>query len=246
VRATLLVLIVLAGQPGRAQMPPEAVTQRFTEAQQAYDAGEPERAVEALEAIASSGWMSPELWFNLGNAWFRAGDPARAILNYRRALWLRPGDPDLQANFRFTVERAGAAVPEPSWVSAWMRRVSPEGWKRLLLGAWWGGALALGLAWLWPRGQRVLRGLALVAVPVLGLAGWGVQAGETLATTAEAVVLTAQAEMRSAPTPSATALVRLPAGSLVEIVEEGGSWLRVRSDKETGWLPTAQLARVRP
>ena len=238
-------LLLLWGAPcARAETAPAAVTQAFAEAQKAYDAGEPGKAVEGLEAIVAGGWIAPEVFFNLGNAYFRAGKPGLAVLNYRRALWLNPGDADLRANFQFAVERAGASVPEPWLAVEFLRSLSRETWKRVALLGWWSGGLLLALG-LFNRRVRlplpaVLGGASLLVV--LGLLG--MRAAGSLATTREAVVLAANLEMKSAPTADSTALVRLPEGSIVHIQEDGGSWLRVRSDKDSGWLPAQKVGRV--
>ena len=47
--------------------------------------------------------------FNLGNAWLRLGKPARAILDYERALVLAPHSAAIAANLGAAQERAGLA-----------------------------------------------------------------------------------------------------------------------------------------
>ncbi len=68
-----------------------------------------ERYAEAAaeyERILAAGLESGPLYFNLGNAYFRAGDVGHAILAYERARRLMPGDPDLRANLRFARDGA--------------------------------------------------------------------------------------------------------------------------------------------
>src|SRR5206468_976205 len=75
----------------------------------------PEAAAE-YEKILAAGYESGNLYFNLGNAWFRAGDTGRAILEYERARRLLPRDPDTRANLGYARSLAGEADDEtPVW-----------------------------------------------------------------------------------------------------------------------------------
>ena len=238
-------LALSLGWTTRAEPAPAAVTQAFAEAQKAYDAGEPQKAVQGLEAIVAGGLVSPEVFFNLGNAYFRSGKSGQAILQYRRALWLNPGDPDARANFQFTVERAGASVPEPWLVVEFLRGLSRNTWKTVALAGWWAGGLLLALGLFLPRLRLPAPAVIAVSAMLIGLGLAGMRAAGSLATSREAVVLVPNLDMKSAPTPDSTALVRLPEGSIVHIQEDAGTWLRVRSDKDSGWLPAGKVGRVR-
>jgi hypothetical protein len=66
-----------------------------------------------LESIVADGVHSGALYYNLGNAWFRAGEFGRAILNYRKARPYRPRDPYLEANLQQTLASAPGRLPDP-------------------------------------------------------------------------------------------------------------------------------------
>jgi len=97
-----------AAPPSRDQQ-----LQLLLDAQRAFDRGaalrradpsEAQRAfresAEAFAAVADSGMHSSNLYYNLGNAWLEAGHVGRAIVNYRRAERLAPGDGELEHNLR--------------------------------------------------------------------------------------------------------------------------------------------------
>jgi tetratricopeptide (TPR) repeat protein len=67
-------------------------------ANQAYEKGEYLQAAAGYEAIIRYGIHNSDLYFNLGNAYFKHGDLGRAILNYRRAHRLAPRDSDILTN----------------------------------------------------------------------------------------------------------------------------------------------------
>ena len=64
-----------------------------------------QEAARRFETLAAAGIVNGRLEFNLGNAWLQAGDLGRAILHYRRAERLIPGDPRLQDNLKLARAR---------------------------------------------------------------------------------------------------------------------------------------------
>src|SRR5438552_16860049 len=86
-------LILSAGPVVFAQSDAE-----FAKANQDYAAGHFKEAIDEYESLVRSGQWSANLFYDLGNAYFRAGDFGRAILNYERALALEPRHPETQAN----------------------------------------------------------------------------------------------------------------------------------------------------
>ena len=70
----------------------------FQQGNQRYQEGDFAGALEAYQALLNGGLESADLYYNLGNAFFKTGNLGRSILNYERALELRPGDADVRAN----------------------------------------------------------------------------------------------------------------------------------------------------
>jgi hypothetical protein len=66
-----------------------------------------------LELIVADGVRSGAVYYNLGNAWFRAGEFGRAILNYRKARPYRPRDPYLEANLQQALASAPGRLQDP-------------------------------------------------------------------------------------------------------------------------------------
>src|SRR5690554_2498290 len=75
----------------------------------AYRQQDYKRSAELYETLVSqsieSDMVSSEIYYNLGNAYFRDNQLGKAILNYERALLLDPGDSDIRHNLRFANNR---------------------------------------------------------------------------------------------------------------------------------------------
>ena len=79
------------------------------DASEAYRKGDYKKSIELYEKVIADhlakGDESPEIYYNLGNAYFRDNQIGKAILNYNRALLLSPGDSDIRHNLRFANTR---------------------------------------------------------------------------------------------------------------------------------------------
>ena len=78
---------------------------KFKEANELYANGKYTEAAELYNTLITDDYLSPEIYYNLGNAYFKLNQIPQAILNYERALKLKPDYEDAifnlkQANFR--------------------------------------------------------------------------------------------------------------------------------------------------
>ncbi|MBI4428120.1 MAG: tetratricopeptide repeat protein [Ignavibacteriales bacterium] len=102
-----------------AQSPEEL----FSKGNESYRSGQFQAAVKEYESIINQGYSSSELYFNIGNAYFRLNKIAPAVLAYERAARIRPGDPDIVHNLKLAnlkiIDRIDP-VPE-LFIFQWMR-----------------------------------------------------------------------------------------------------------------------------
>lgn len=216
----------------------------FALARQAYDAGRFDEAVQRYDALLAAGYADGALWYNAGNARFRAGATGPAVLAYRRAWRQTPADPDVAANLAFALTQAGAPAPAYGRGMEFLLSQSRARWMRLAYGGYAAAVLLLmtGLLWRMRRGLFVrLAGLA--AVPLaLGLAG--AAAWMRFDRAPEAVVMAKGREALFAPLADAKPHFAAPEGVIVRVVEARGDWRRVELGARTGWLKSADLTLV--
>ena len=112
-KIALVLAASLCGVARAADAPPPKA---FDDAARAYDAGKFSEAREDYESLVSAGNYSANLFYDLGNCWFRLGEPGKAILNYERALALEPGHPEARANAAFVRVQTGALVEGKRWM----------------------------------------------------------------------------------------------------------------------------------
>lgn len=190
----------------------------------------------AVAVLGSAGpYASGHVHYDLGLAWYRAGDTPRALAHWRRARQLRPRDPWVVHDLAFArAELEG--VPDPVGAPAgWLALVTPT--EAGLLGV---GVLAL-FSWLALRWRREEVGLgSVLGAGALGLAlgGVAVHAAAVQRAHPVAVVVDAPAPLRVAARPGATERAELPPGTEVRVEARASGWLRVQTgDALQGWVP---------
>ena len=216
----------------------------FDQANKLYEQGRFKDAAAAYENMARNGQASPALYFNLGNALFKAGEVGRAILNYRLAERLAPRDPDIRANLKFVRNGVGAGATAPApWWQRWTGHLTLNEWTVLTAGAlWlWFGLLALG-QWR-PVLRKSLSGYtatvgvgAAVLALCLGVAGYN-RFGITTA-----IVTANEATVRLGPLDESPSYFTVPGGAELTVLDSKGDWLQVSDGvKRPGWLRREQV-----
>jgi hypothetical protein len=104
-----------------AQLPGQHPSARdlFERGNELYEAGEFEDAAAVYGEAAQLGVASADLYYNFGNAYYKAGYPGRAVLMYERALRLAPRDDDTKTNLQLvkSLLRDKQFVEEPGFVA---------------------------------------------------------------------------------------------------------------------------------
>ena len=127
-----------------------AAAQTKAEADSAYVQEDYEKAISIYNQLLETGVSAP-VYYNLGNAYYRKGDMAHAILAYERAYLLDPGDADIRFNLQLArTKTVDKITPESEmFFITWFRQLidlcSADQWGRAvvvcfaLFGRFWSG-----------------------------------------------------------------------------------------------------------
>lgn len=211
-------------------------------------------AIEAYENLLADGWESADLHYNLGNAYYRNGQNAKAILNYERALRLRPSMHDAKENLALANSHtADRITPLPQlflvrWYNALLTHTSPLFWRILwlcllaLLGAAVVGFRLGGSATF--RKTTFLAGIIIILL-------WAAASVLLFASTAhsrthnDAIVMEPAVAVKSSPEQQSTDKLILHDGTKVSLLDELTGWSKIRlADGTTGWCPTESIERI--
>jgi len=243
-------LVVALATATHATAPAETPNTIFFHANALYGEERWAEAAAEYERVVAAGWESGNLYFNLGNAWFRAGDVGRAMLDYERARRLIPRDPDLHANLSYARELAGSTGEDAVWARLLFPLAGRATTDELLgvasalyvaLMALLTVALFVPVAAPSARWAAAVAGVALVVV--LSSAGWRLA---TLDLPAWAVVVAHdEATVRFEPSAGGTAHFQAKPGTVVRVLGAREGWAQVeRGDGRRGWVEQAAVATI--
>lgn len=224
----------------------------FREANALYGQGKYAEAAEAYRGIADRGFSGAALYYNLGNAYFKQGVLGRAVLNYRRAWKLSPGDPEIAKNLEYALENVRddlAALPLPIWERARLLIV-----RQLPLGAWIalasslyflaGGVVLLSL--LVPSLRRPAGTVLKVLLVLLLTSALCAALAYAYYRTPRAVIVEREVEVRYGPQEKDAVAFALHEGSEVRVVREDRSgWVQISlPDGKSGWVNATAAEKI--
>jgi tetratricopeptide (TPR) repeat protein len=219
----------------------------FSKANQEYAQKHFKEAISDYEALIRDGQWSANVFYDLGNAYFRAGDFGRAILNYERALTLERHHPEATANLQIARDEAGALEFQSSWPDRYLQIASVSQYSIAAAVAFWVAAFCLA-ALIFTR-RRSAAMVSLLVVMLLVFAGsifavWQLECGRK--GDALGIVTGKNVQARLATADTANAILALPPGSEIKILSTRGDWIYAALPNNLqGWIPAKNAEQVR-
>ena len=245
-RAPFVVLVVLL-----LSVPMMAGAVTKTEADSTYAQEHYQKAAQQYEQLLKKG-VSAELYYNLGNCYYRMDNITLAVLNYERALLLSPGDKDIRFNLQMARSKTiDKIVPESemffvTWYRSLVNLMSVDAWARMALISLV-AAIILALAYLfanpvWLRKLGFFGGLFFVIIFLMSnLFAW--QQKKAFVYRSGAIIMRSAVNVKSTPSKNGTDLFILHEGTKVNITDATmRGWKKIRvADGKEGWLETKEI-----
>jgi tetratricopeptide (TPR) repeat protein len=229
--------------------------QVFDAADKSYIQGDYKAAVLKYEQILSENKVcNTELYFNLGNAYFKLTDYPNALLNYERALKLNPNDEDIRFNISIANSRLEdkiETVPElfyKRWFVSIRQMASADVWGIVFIVSL---LISSGCFFLYVLGNAIVlrklgfyAGLMMLVASCLFLS-LGISMYKQQTNHNQAIVFSGSVPVKSSPVDSGTSLFVIHAGTKVNLIDELGDWVKIQlADGNEGWLPLSDLERI--
>lgn len=211
-------------------------------------------AIEHYESVIASGMTSADLYYNLGNAYYREGQMAKAILNYERALRLRPSMDDAKENLALANSHTADRITElprlflVRWIDWLCSSVTPATWRvvwLLLLAAVGVSVVLLRLGRSLPLRKAGLVGAIISAVLLIIATVFLFSATAHFNSHSQAIVMEQTITVKSSPEQKSVDKMLLHEGTKVDILEELSGWYKIRiADGTTGWCQSSTIERI--
>lgn len=249
----LLPLMLFSLLSPLSSLPSQAMTKQNGD--QEYARGNYTQAIADYQAVLRTDGPSAEVYYNLGNACYRADRLPQAILAYERALRLRPGYSDARFNLELArTKTIDKFAPEPElFITTWTRWVvnlgSADQWAVTSIVSL-AAVIALVLLFLFARRLAVRKAgfyagvAALLVFAVAMVCGYAQQSA--LENRRGAVITAPTVSVRKTPATTAEETLVVHEGTRVDIEDRSMSqWRQVRlPDGREGWVLTRQLEEI--
>ena len=189
---------------------------------------------------------SSQLYYNLGNAYFRDNQIAKAIVNYERALLLDPGDSDIRHNLRFARTHIEDKIDsiDNFFINKWVRSLqnlySANSWATLSIVLFILLIIATGVYMISSR--IIIRkisfysGLVLISLVIISNV-FAFKQKRKITNRSTAIVMSASVSIYTSPDAHSQELFRLHEGAKVNIKREEGRWIEIQiANGSVGWL----------
>jgi tetratricopeptide (TPR) repeat protein len=245
------------------------LTSLFTQANTQYAEGNYAEAAAQYEQILAD-HPSADVYYNLGNAYFKQNELAQSILAYERALQIDPSHKDAKYNLQFAQSYIKGQIKQnneidnehrikntPSFLIAkWLKPIRDA----LNLQTWMIISIALFISTLiclllfafsntvWIRKTTFYTSIVALLFSIMAIANAASlhkqEKTPRESQRKEAIITQGIVNALSAPDSSGKKLFPLYEGIKVEIIETNGDWCRIHVSDLTGWILAAHLERI--
>ena len=210
-------------------------------------------AISLYDSIITTGLESSELYYNLGNCYYKTNDWANAIWNYEKSLQLKHNEKTVHNLKLANLKIIDRIVPLPQlfykkWWNNLNQTFNTQFWQILAL-------LSIGFIFIFRiislftslKSKLFTKIFSVTTVILLFLAHGNLKYPESLNPSSypfhnnfckkEAIIFSETTTVNSAPTISSTNLFTLHQGSKVEVIDSIGDWINIKiANGNSGWI----------
>ncbi len=219
-----------------------------------YSKGNFENAVKLYESITNKGLEAPELYFNLGNAYYKSNNTAYAILNYERAKKLNPNDEDINVNLKLAnqkIEDKIDVAPQlflTEWKDGIVHLMTEKAWSVLCI---FSVVIALLLFAIYvSTHNRTIKQISFfggtIFILTSGILFFIAEHKYYLTKySSDAIITSASITATGSPNEKGTKLFILHEGTKVNITQEDNNWTEIKiANGNVGWIQSNTLTAI--
>ena len=249
----LFIIILSIGHFYGASQSAEDSDKVFQDANLAYSKGDYTKALSSYEGLINQKLQSSELYYNLGNTYFKSNKIGHAILYYEKAKLLAPNNKAINKNLNIAREQVESDILEiPDFLPVRLWRGLSNTLGPLM---WIIIQMLMGILLLWgistffkdnKRGKRLKSGAIIATAIVMLIISYA--AGKTSHNMSllhdQGIILTSSM-MKSAPDNRSDNIELLSEGVKIQLLDEIDNWYKVRlMNKNIGWVPNESFDRI--
>jgi len=228
--------------------------QLFVEGNKLYKQEKYNQAIESYLQAIKTNKVSPELYYNLANAYYKTNKVAPSIYYYEKALQLNPNDKAAATNLGLAKQMTLDNI-EPMPKTIW-QKLSKNTIQKLHYNTW--AYIAVGFIFLFAllflryhfsnetATKRILFITSILSAVFTLLSVWF--AFQTYAIDKNnhyAIIYTPETSIKNAPALSAEKVFDLHEGTKVKVLKTKDNWKKIKiADGQTGWIVASELKEL--
>ena len=223
----------------------------FVAANNHYKNGKFETAIENYQKIESQNFISSELYYNLGNSYYKLNKVGPSIYYYEKALQLNPLNEDVKKNLVFAKRLALDNIQElPQTFSQkintnYLQKLSYDNWAILVVVFSVLGSLLFLFFFFGetPSKKRlyftISMGVFFLLITTLTIT---YKQYDLSKSNIEAIIFAEKTEVRNAPTLNSEKVFTLHEGTKVNVLDRVDHWEKIKiADGKIGWIDSNDL-----
>lgn len=245
----LIFLILLIWNPAFSQS-----ESFFEQGKEFYKNGDYQQAIDSWKQILDQGQTSAELYFNLGNAYYKLHRTGESIYYFEKALQLSPRDPEIKNNLAFAENnKIDVIQPLPQsifnkWYQNLIGLFSNENWAILtaVFSFLFAAAFLIYYFSAKEKNKRLFFALSMVMsfffIISLTLSFLSYDDSKK---DRSAIIFADKLDVKSEPSIGSNSIFILHEGTKVKIIGKEGNWNRIKlADGKDGWAPSSEMKEL--
>lgn len=235
-------------------LPVGAQTNELKQANESYSKRNFGVAAKQYEEIIKKVGVAPELYYNLGNAYYKLNETGLSILNYERALKLAPNYSDAKFNLEIAQLKVVDDINQvptfflDRWVDRCIELLNSNQWFYVSISTF---ILCLMFAFFFVFGPtRQFRKMSfyfavgLISFSCLSVIFANVRKNQLLSSD-EAIIMVGVVTAKSSPDKSGTDLFQLHEGTKVDVKSSLGDWIEITlGNGSIGWVEAVNVQKI--
>ncbi len=224
----------------------------FSSANEAYANGEYTAALNGYNQLIADENRSVQLYYNLGNTYYRLNEWGKAVWAYERALKINPSHVNSAFNLNFVNQQTKAEINHEqggigSWLKAHLFGISINFWAYFSL--IFGGCFALTAYFFLTTKNQKIKNVSLSAslitfVLLIGGIGLAYYNALELTTKTEGIIIVRTAAIQSEPTEDSESNFDLKEGAKVQLLRTTADWIEIDFKGHSGWVSRNEIWEI--
>jgi tetratricopeptide (TPR) repeat protein len=217
------------------------IQQKFVKASKYYDNENYEEAIKIYESLFSEGIRDNALFYNLGNSYFKTNKFGKAILNYKRALFLNPKDSDTKINLKFAEDKIQINENKNA-LFKFIESYKFSWWFYFSVILFWIIVLNVGI-YLKIKNKQILN-ILLINIILFVFSLYGVYYWNKIRNENRAIIVGKKSVVRYAPVKDAKIYFKIKEGENVTMVNSRNDWQKIIFKGKKGWIKSKDVELI--